>query len=83
MPKTIYRREHAVLLSLLKKYRNEAGLTQVQCSKALGRPQSFMSDVESGTRRLDVVQVRDLCNVLGIPLTKLAIDLEELLAEEG
>lgn len=83
MPKTIYRREHAVLLSLLKKYRTEAGLTQVQCSKALGRPQSFMSDVESGTRRLDVVQVRDLCSILGITLTKLAIDLEELLAEEG
>ncbi|SDN77942.1 Helix-turn-helix domain-containing protein [Pseudomonas azotoformans] len=70
-------------MSLLKKYRDEAGLTQVQCSKALGRPQSFMSDVESGTRRLDVVQVRDLCNVLGVKLTKLAIDLEELLAEEG
>lgn len=83
MPKSIYRREHAVLLSLLKKYRNEAGLTQVQCSKALGRPQSFMSDVESGTRRLDVVQIRDLCSVLGITLTKLAIDFEELLAEEG
>lgn len=83
MPKTIYRHEHAVLLSLLKKYRDEAGLTQAQCSKALGRPQSFMSDVESGTRRLDVVQVRDLCNVLGVKLTKLAIDLEELLAEEG
>ncbi|SDY34487.1 helix-turn-helix transcriptional regulator [Pseudomonas sp. FJ2-5-13] len=83
MPKTIYRREHAALLSLLKKYRDEAGLTQVQCSKALGRPQSFMSDVESGTRRLDVVQVRDLCNVLGVKLTKLAIELEELLAEEG
>lgn len=83
MPKTIYRREHAVLLSLLKKYRNEAGLTQVQCSKALGRPQSFMSDVESGTRRLDVIQLRDLCIVLGVTLTKLATVLEELLAEEG
>lgn len=83
MPKTIYRREHAVLLSLLKKYRNEAGLTQVQCSKALGRPQSFMSDVESGTRRLDVVQVRDLCKVLGISLTTLAIELEKMLTEEG
>ncbi|WP_457370308.1 helix-turn-helix domain-containing protein [Pseudomonas sp. TE36184] len=83
MAKTIYRHEHAVLLSLLKKHRNEAGLTQVQCSKALGRPQSFMSDVESGTRRLDVVQVRDLCKILGISLTKLVIELEKILAEEG
>lgn len=83
MPKTIYRREHAVLLSLLKKYRNEAGLTQVQCSNALGRPQSFMSDIESGTRRMDIVQLRDLCRVFGITLTGLVIELEKILAEEG
>lgn len=81
MAKTIYRHEHAVLLSLLKKHRNEAGLTQVQCSKALGRPQSFMSDVESGTRRLDIVQLRDLCKVLGITLPELTTELEGILAE--
>ena len=77
MPKTIYRPEHTVLLSLLKKHRKAAGLTQVQCSKALERPQSFMSDVESGTRRLDIVQLRDLCNVLGISLADLVQELEE------
>lgn len=81
MPKTIYRPEHAVLLSLLKKHRKVAGLTQVQCSKALERPQSFMSDVESGTRRLDIVQLRDLCKALGICLTDLIVEFEESLAD--
>ncbi|MDT9678209.1 helix-turn-helix transcriptional regulator [Pseudomonas sp. JV414] len=79
MPKTIYRPEHAVLLSLLKKYRKTTGLTQVQCSQALGRPQSFMSDVESGTRRLDIVQLRDLCKVLGIGLPELILEFEKAL----
>ncbi|MNB92978.1 transcriptional regulator [Pseudomonas sp. GW456-L14] len=84
MSKTIYRPEHAVLLSLLKKYRKAADLTQVQCSKALGRPQSFMSDVESGTRRLDIVQLRDLCKVLGIGLAELVEEFElSLLAESS
>lgn len=78
MSKTIYRPEHAVLLSLLKKYRKAAGLTQVQCSKALDRPQSFMSDVESGTRRLDIVQLRDLCKVLGIGLSELIKSLPKV-----
>jgi transcriptional regulator with XRE-family HTH domain len=82
MPKTIYKPEHAVLLSLLKKHRKAADLTQVQCSKALGRPQSFMSDVESGTRRLDIVQLRDLCEVLGIGLTDLVVEFEMSLREE-
>lgn len=76
MPKTIYRPEHAVLLDLLKRYRKAAGLTQVECSKTLDRPQSFMSDVENGTRRLDIVQLRDLCKVLGISLPELVQELE-------
>lgn len=82
MSKTIYRPEHTVLLSLLKKHRKAAGLTQVQCSKALERPQSFMSDVESGTRRLDIVQLRDLCKVLGIGLQDLIAEFEESLSED-
>ncbi|WP_087945259.1 helix-turn-helix domain-containing protein [Pseudomonas synxantha] len=77
MPKTIYRPEHAALLSLLRKYRKASGLTQVECSKALNRPQSFMSDVESGTRRLDIVQLRDLCAVLGVSLCELVEELEK------
>lgn len=82
MSKTIYRPEHAVLLSLLKNHRKAAGLTQVQCSKALDRPQSFMSDVESGTRRLDIVQLRDLCKVLGIGLQDLIAEFEESLSSD-
>ncbi|WP_047934890.1 helix-turn-helix domain-containing protein [Pseudomonas putida] len=76
MPKSIHRPEHKALVDLLRKHRNAAGLTQVQCSKALNHPQSFMSDVESGTRRLDIVQLRDLCTVLGISLTELVEELE-------
>lgn len=48
----------------------------MECSKALERPQSFMSDVENGTRRLDIVQLRDLCKVLGISLPELVQELE-------
>ncbi|WP_085614488.1 MULTISPECIES: helix-turn-helix domain-containing protein [unclassified Pseudomonas] len=76
MTKTIYRPEHTALLNLLRKHRKAAGLTQVECSKALNRPQSFMSDVENGTRRLDIVQLRDLCKVLGISLPELVEELE-------
>lgn len=80
MPKTIYRPEHAALLALLKKHRAASGLTQVDCSRALNRPQSFMSDVENGTRRLDIVQLRDLCAVLGISLSRLVQELEDAIS---
>ena len=48
MTKAIYRREHVIFLQVLKRMRVESGMTQAQCSAALGRPQSFMSDVERG-----------------------------------
>lgn len=82
MTKAIYRREHEVFLQVLKRMRIESGLTQAQCSTALGRPQSFMSDVERGVRRLDTVQLRDLCLVLGTDLTSFSADYERALKVE-
>lgn len=71
MTKAIYRPEHQVFLEILKRRRIEAGLTQVECSTALGRPQSFMSDVEMGSRRLDIIQIWDICQVLGCDFLEL------------
>ncbi|WP_345956293.1 helix-turn-helix transcriptional regulator [Pseudomonas fulva] len=81
MTKTIYRPEYQALLGLLKKYRTDGGLTQAQCSEALGKPQSFMSDVEKGTRRLDIIQLRDLCAVLGTTLTEVVQELENAIID--
>jgi len=82
MTKAIYRREHEIFLQVLKRTRVESGMTQAQCSAALGRPQSFMSDVERGVRRLDTVQLRDLCLILGTSLTSFTKAYEEALNEE-
>ncbi|WP_428557254.1 hypothetical protein [Pseudomonas edaphica] len=48
-------------------------MTQAQCSAALGRPQSFMSDVERGVRRLDTAELRDLCLVLRIVILQASL----------
>lgn len=79
MTKAIYRREHEIFLQILRRLRVESGMTQAQCSAALGRPQSFMSDVERGVRRLDAVQLRDLCLVLGTNLTNFSMAYEQAL----
>ena len=79
MTKAIYRPEYEVFLQQLRRMRLESGLTQAQCSTALGRPQSFMSDVERGVRRLDIVQLRDLCLVLGTDLSSFSKAYEQAL----
>lgn len=80
MTKAIYRREHVIFLQVLKRMRVESGMTQAQCSAALGRPQSFMSDVERGVRRLDTVQLRDLCQVLDSDLMSFTKSFEQALS---
>ncbi|WP_081757379.1 helix-turn-helix domain-containing protein [Pseudomonas sp. GM41(2012)] len=81
MTKAIYRREHEIFLQVLKCMRVESGMTQAQCSAALGRPQSFMSDVERGVRRLDIVQLRDLCLVLQTDLSSFSKTYEQALTK--
>ena len=66
----MYRDENLVLLRLLKQCRVEAGLTQAQFAQALDRPQSFASDIERGLRRIDLVQLRDICHALTIGLVE-------------
>ena len=80
MEKSVYRDENLVLLRLLKQCRVEAGLTQVQFAQALERPQSFASDIERGLRRLDLVQLRDICKALNVGLVEFVQRFENELA---
>lgn len=66
MAKSIHQSDYALLTGRLRAAREAAGLTQAEVSTALGRPQSFVSDMERGRRRLDVLQLRDICDLLGI-----------------
>jgi transcriptional regulator with XRE-family HTH domain len=54
--KSIYSAEYKLLLELLIRARKEAGTTQQELAKQLKRPQSFVSKVERGERRLDVIE---------------------------
>jgi transcriptional regulator with XRE-family HTH domain len=76
MRKSIHTGAHAALIELLRESREAAGVTQADLSRYLGRAQSFVSDVERGTRRLDVIQLRDICTYLGIDFPKFAGELE-------
>lgn len=57
MPKTIYTKEYKLLLQKLKQARIESGLTQQQIADKLGKPQSYVSKIESGERRLDIIEL--------------------------
>jgi len=53
------------LLVLLRGARVEAGLTQSELASRLGTDQTFVSKYESGERRLDVIELREVCRAIG------------------
>ena len=58
MSKSIQTKQYAVFVEKLRKARLDAGLTQVQVAKKLRRPQSHVSNIESGQQRVDVVELQ-------------------------
>jgi transcriptional regulator with XRE-family HTH domain len=77
MRKAIYTREQARLVALLRDLRLEAGLTQAQVAKRLRRPQSLVSNYESGQRRLDLIELREIVEILGVTLSEFVRRFEQ------
>ena len=63
------RHKQELLLSLLRAVREEKGLHQTDVANALGHPQSFVSKYEAGARRLDLLELKDICDAVGVELT--------------
>ena len=73
------RKDQKALLRLLRQIRVDAGLRQVDLANALGMPQSVVSKYESGERRLDLLELRQVCAVTGITLKDFVAQLESTL----
>ena len=69
-----YVRQYELFLERLRRAREDAGLTQLEVSAQLGRPQSFISKCESGERRVDFVELQVLASIYGKPLRYFASD---------
>ena len=63
MGESIYSREYRLFIERLRKVRLQAGLTQVQAAQKLKKPQSYVSKIERGERRLDVVELQQFLKV--------------------
>ena len=59
----------------LKSVRAQAELTQKELASLLGKPQSYVSKYESGERKLDYLEVREICKFCNVSIS----DFEEIL----
>ncbi len=56
---------YKAFLARLRQAREEAGVTQVEVAKLVGRPQTWVSKCELGERRVDFVELEDLAAAYG------------------
>ena len=62
--------EQRRLRNLLRQIRTEAGLRQGDLAEKLRQSQSFVSKYESGERRLDLLELQQICRAAGISLAQ-------------
>jgi len=61
--KTIYKPKYEQILSRLKKARKESGLKQGVVAERLGKYKSYLSKIEHGDRRIDIMELIELANI--------------------
>lgn len=61
--KSIYSPQYEYLVSRLQKARRESGLKQQVVADRIGRYQSYLSKIEHGDRRVDVLELLELARL--------------------
>ena len=72
-------REYDLLRVMLREARESTGVSQEELSRRLGRPITYIGKIELGSRRLDLVELAEICDTLGIPPERLVADWRESL----
>ncbi|HKR00072.1 MAG TPA: helix-turn-helix transcriptional regulator [Pyrinomonadaceae bacterium] len=79
MKKRIYMTQRNRMTDLLREVRLEAGVTQVELAARIEKDQAYVSRYESGQRKLDLLEVREICQAIGITLEEFVKRLEKVL----
>lgn len=59
------------LRKALREARLAAGLRQIDVAKSLNKPQSFVAKLESGERKIDLIEALNFCAAVGLDPAKL------------
>jgi transcriptional regulator with XRE-family HTH domain len=71
--------EMLTLGNVLVKARESAGLKQSDVAARLNLPASYLSKIENGTRRLDIIEFLHVAEAMGVDAAELIRELETTL----
>jgi transcriptional regulator with XRE-family HTH domain len=70
-------RDRRVFLRLLRRVRIEAKLTQKELAKMLGVTQARISKYEQGERRIDMLELKRICDATKLPMIEFTRRFED------
>lgn len=80
--KSIHNKAYQQLLSLLRSKRLDRGITQEELASRLGVGQGIVSKIETHERRLDLIELREICLALGISFPEFVMEFDTNLTQE-
>lgn len=83
MNKKLYKKRWKFFREVLIMERKNRNVSQKNLAKKLGIEQSFVSKTEIGDRRLDVIELLEYCDAMGLTLTDFVFRMEGRLLAEG
>jgi len=74
--KTIHAKEYHVLIALLRELREQKQLTQKDLADKIGSDQTFISKIEIGERRVDIIELKYICEALEVGIVEFISQVE-------
>jgi transcriptional regulator with XRE-family HTH domain len=76
---SIYTREYQIFIERLVAARHQVGLTQRELAIKLGKTYSYVAKVERPSVRMDIFQIRQYLDAVGMPFLEFMTGYEEAL----
>lgn len=83
MDKSIHSHLYHQVIGCLRGKREKLGITQVQLADLLKVNQTFISRVETGDRRLDIIELHHICQVLDVPFVDFIQEVDRDILSKG
>ena len=83
MDKSIHSHLYHQVIGRLRGKREKLGITQVQLADLLKVNQTFISRVETCDRRLDIIELHHICQVLGISFVDFIQEVDKDILSKG